>query len=158
MQNYDFFTTFARESASVRHLYLIITADITYDQTSDLRILFQLPTIAMHDELEKKYYKIREVAAILNLPTSTLRFWESKFTIISPKRNTHGTRFYTPQDIEYLRMVTYLVKEKGLNLKAAEEQLRANQTGVSQRSKAIARLHKIRATLADMLAATDSLR
>ena len=52
------------------------------------------------DKLEKKYYKIREVAEMLGLPPSTLRFWESKFTIIKPKRNNGGTRFYTPSDVE----------------------------------------------------------
>ena len=57
------------------------------------------------DRFEKKYYKIREVAEILGLPPSTLRFWESRFTIIKPKRNEHGTRFYTPTDIETIRMI-----------------------------------------------------
>ena len=42
------------------------------------------------DRFEKKYYKIREVAEILGLPPSTLRFWESRFTIIKPKRNELG--------------------------------------------------------------------
>lgn len=46
------------------------------------------------DELNKKYYKIGEVARILELPQSTLRFWESKFSIIRPRRNDRGTRFY----------------------------------------------------------------
>ena len=57
------------------------------------------------EKLEKKYYKIREVAEMLGLPASTIRFWESKFTIINPKRNDKGTRFYTPSDVEKLRMV-----------------------------------------------------
>lgn len=109
-------------------------------------------------DLDKKYYKIREVAEIIGLPPSTLRFWESRFTIIKPKRNAKGIRFYTPSDIEHLRMVAYLVKEKGLHLEAAEEQIRANRSGVSQRAKAIERLHQIRATLQNLLDATNSLR
>ncbi len=52
------------------------------------------------DNLSKKYYKISEVAELLGLPASTLRFWEKQFTVIRPKRNNHGTRFYTPADIE----------------------------------------------------------
>lgn len=39
------------------------------------------------DNLDKKFYKISEVAEILGLPASTLRFWESKFTVIKPRRN-----------------------------------------------------------------------
>ena len=110
------------------------------------------------DKLEKKYYKIREVAEMLGLPPSTLRFWESKFTIIKPKRNNGGTRFYTPSDVEKLRMVFYLVKEKGLKIEAAQEQIRHNHSNVSRRSQAIVRLRSIRATLQSLLDATRSLR
>ena len=104
-------------------------------------------------ELSKKYYKISEVAAILNIPASTLRFWEDKFTLIKPHRNEHGTRFYTPKDIEVIRMVYYLVKEKGLKLDAAQEQIRNNHSGVSRK-----RLKAIRAELQSMLDALHSLR
>ena len=68
------------------------------------------------DSLNKKYYKISEVAELLQIPASTLRFWEKQFTVIHPKRNDKGSRFYTPADIEKIRMVHYLVKEKGYKL------------------------------------------
>ncbi len=112
----------------------------------------------MNNDLNKKYYKIREVAEILNIPASTLRFWEGQFTIIKPKRNEHGTRFYTPSDIETIRMVHYLVKEKGLKLDAAQEQIRHNHSNVSQRHKTIQRLKEIRTELKAMLDALHSLR
>jgi len=85
-------------------------------------------------DFDKKYYKIKEVAGMLGLPPSTLRFWESKFTIIKPRRNDKGVRIYTPSDIEKLRMVLYLVKDKGLRIEAAEEQIRHNRTNVSRRA------------------------
>ena len=52
------------------------------------------------------------MAEILGIPASTLRFWEKEFTIIKPKRNSKNTRFYTPEDVETIKMVYYLVKEK----------------------------------------------
>lgn len=110
------------------------------------------------ENLEKKYYKISEVAELIGLPASTLRFWESRFTIISPRRNRNGTRSYTPADVEKIRMVAFLVKEKGLHLEAAQEQLRNNHTGVSRRAKAIERLHIIRGELQTLLDALHSLR
>ena len=64
------------------------------------------------ETLAKKYYKISEVAEIIGLPASTLRFWEKNFTIIKPKRNNHGTRFYTPADIEKIRHVAIRLKLK----------------------------------------------
>lgn len=110
------------------------------------------------DDLDKKYYKIREVAEILGVPASTLRFWESRFTIIKPRRNSKGIRLYTPSDIEHLRMVTYLVKDRGLHLEAAEEQIRNNRSGVSKKAEAVERLRNVRAELQRMLDAMSALR
>ena len=110
------------------------------------------------DELSKKYYKISEVADLIGIPPSTLRFWESQFTLVKPHRNSKGTRYYTPKDIEVIRMVYFLVKEKGLRLEAAEEELRRNHSGVSRRFQAIARLREIRATLQQMLDAVNTRR
>lgn len=107
------------------------------------------------DQLEKKYYKISEVAEIVGLPASTLRFWEKEFTLVKPHRNDKGTRFYTPKDIEIIRMVYFLVKEKGLKLDAAQEELRRNHSGVSRRFKAIERLKSVRSRLQEMIDALD---
>ncbi|MDE6801912.1 MAG: MerR family transcriptional regulator [Muribaculaceae bacterium] len=106
------------------------------------------------NDLTKKYYKISEVADIIGIPPSTLRFWESQFTIVRPHRNAKGTRYYTPKDVETIRMVYFLVKEKGLRLDAAQEELKRNHTGISRRFQAIERLREVRATLQQML---DSL-
>lgn len=108
------------------------------------------------EELNKKYYKISEVAEIINVAPSTLRFWEGQFTIIKPKRNDKGTRFYTPKDIEIIRMIHFLVKEKGLKLEAAQEQIRRNHSGVSRRYEAIERLKGVRDVLQQMLHALNS--
>ena len=107
-------------------------------------------------DISKKYYKINEVAEILNIPESTLRYWEKRFTIIKPKRTESGRRMYTPDDIEKIRMVYYLVKERGLKLDAAEEQIRINRSGVSRRFVAIERRRDIRRQLSALLAAIDS--
>ena len=110
------------------------------------------------NDLNKKFYKISEVAEILNIPASTLRFWEKKFTIIRPKRNNGGTRFYTPQDVEKIRMIYFLVKEKGLKLEAAEDQLRNNASGVNRRQEAIARLRQVRNKLSNLLDSLNQMR
>ena len=109
-------------------------------------------------DISKKYYKISQVAEILNIPASTLRFWEKKFTVIKPHRNEAGTRFYRPSDIEKIRMIYYLVKEKGLRLEAAEEQLRNNSSGINRRYEAVARLREVRETLADLLRSLNSMK
>lgn len=110
------------------------------------------------DSLEKKFYKISEVADILDIPKSTLRFWETKFTIIKPYRNSGGTRFYSPSDIEKIRMINYLVKEKKLKIEAAEQQLRNNSTGMSRRFEAIERLKGVRNKLSELLVTLNKMR
>lgn len=112
----------------------------------------------MTDTLQKKYYKISEVAEILSIPASTLRFWERHFTIINPKRNDRGTRFYTPTDVETIKMVYFLVKDKGLKLDAAQQQIKRNRTGIERKSQAIERLKAIRSTLQQMLDALNEKR
>ena len=110
----------------------------------------------MDHSLDKKYYKIREVAAILEIPATTLRFWESQFTIIKPRRNAHGVRLYTSDDIEVIRLINYLIKVKGLKIEAAQEQIRQNRSNISRRYEAVRRLEDMKARLTDLLHSLSS--
>ncbi|MBQ2235208.1 MAG: MerR family transcriptional regulator [Muribaculaceae bacterium] len=108
-------------------------------------------------ELNKKFYRIGDVAVILGIPESTLRYWETQFTIIKPRRNAKNIRFYTPNDIETIRKVHYLVKEKGLKLDAAQAQIRANRDGVDKRFEVVDRLKEIKAQLQGLQRALGDL-
>lgn len=108
-------------------------------------------------ELDKKFYKIGDVSEILGIPESTLRYWETQFTIIKPKRNKKNIRYYTPNDIEIISRVYYLVKEKGLKLDAAQAQIRHNRDGVDKRFDAIAQLKNIKAQLVALQQALDKV-
>lgn len=108
-------------------------------------------------ELDKKFYKIGDVSAILGIPESTLRYWETQFTIIKPKRNKKNIRYYTPHDIEIIRKIYYLVKEKGLKLDAAQAQIRHNRDGVDKRFDAIEQLKSIKEQLVAFQSALDVL-
>ncbi len=108
-------------------------------------------------ELDKKFYKIGDVSEILGIPESTLRYWETQFTIIKPKRNKKNIRYYTPNDIEIIRRVYYLVKEKGMKLDAAQAQIRHNRDGVDKRFNAIEKLKDIKEQLLKFQEALDEL-
>ena len=122
-----------------------------------IRAIFVLLQKLM-DSLDKKYYKISEVAEILNIPQSTLRFWESRFTVIKPRRNEHGTRFYTNADIDKISMIHYLVKERGLKLDAAQEQIRNNPKGIERTHLTVARLKQMRQQVTGLLDALKSVK
>ncbi len=110
----------------------------------------------MPDELSKRYYRIGDVAELLELPQSTLRFWEQEFSELRPKRTKKGTRLYTPNDIDILRVIRFLVKEKGLTLDGAREHLRRNRHAVDKRHEVISRLKEVRNRLSEMLEALDA--
>ena len=120
--------------------------------------LHYLKIMPKRDELEKKYYRISEVADILGLPQSTLRCWENEFTIIKPKRNEKNRRLYTSADIEISRLVYYLVKEKGMKLDAAQAEIRRNRSNVSKRVEVIDRLRSIRETLVNIKKGIEKIR
>lgn len=112
----------------------------------------------MKDSTSKRYYKISEVADITDVVQSTLRFWETQFPILAPKRNDRGTRFYTPDDIEAVRMIKYLVHDKGLKIEAAKEELRINRSGVTRKAEALRRLTDVRDKLQSMIDTLHKLR
>lgn len=110
------------------------------------------------EEFDKQFYKIRDVSYLLDVPPSTLRYWEMEFPEIKPTRSTSGRRFYSPSDIKTLRMIHYLVKVKGLRIEAAREELHSNRSNVSQRLEIIDLLTDTRDHLKEMLAALEKRR
>ena len=104
---------------------------------------------------EKKYYKIKDVSEMLDENPSTLRYWESEFNELSPKRTGKGRRLYTSKDIETLRIIKYLLRTKGMHITIAREQMQSNRNNLSKRTEAIVRLEKVRGSLQKLY---DSLK
>jgi len=74
--------------------------------------------------VDKLYWSIGEVAGELGVNTSLIRYWEKEFGTIRPKRTGKGDRLYTRKEIDQLKRIQHLVKEKGFTLHGAKEQLR----------------------------------
>lgn len=111
----------------------------------------------MGDSNTKLYYNIREVAEMMQLPEHTLRFWEKEFPSLNPKKSSGGTRQYTKQDIDLVRLIHHLVKEQGLTIKAARERLKTSRQQVVDRQDIVARLKGIRAELMEIQAKLEEL-
>lgn len=71
----------------------------------------------------KSYYKIGEVSAMLDVPVSTLRFWEDTFEQLAPLRTPGGTRKYRPEDVEVCKLIKHLLRDKGYPLEYAKTKL-----------------------------------
>jgi DNA-binding transcriptional MerR regulator len=94
--------------------------------------------------IEKKYYSIGEVADIFGVATSLIRFWETEFDVIKPKKNRKGNRQFTREDIDHIRLIYNLVKEKGYTLQGAKELIKGNSQSLKDRMQMIDSLRAIR--------------
>ncbi len=100
--------------------------------------------------MAKIFYTIGEVAEILDIPVSTVRFWEKSFDILRPQKSSAGHRKFTVADLENLKIIYHLVKEKGMTLEGARQRLRENPGGISHDQEIMDRLLNIRALLQEI--------
>lgn len=101
--------------------------------------------------MEKLFYTIGEVSEILGESISLVRFWTNSFPrLVKPQRNAKGNRLYTAADIEALKQIHFLVKEKGMTLEGAARQLKAEKSPVDRSVKALDSLKAIRVQLVEI--------
>lgn len=106
----------------------------------------------------KLYYSIGEVADMFNVPESLLRYWEKMFPEhITPQKAGRGIRQYRKEDIEEIRIIYHLVKEKGMTLAGAKQVLKGNKKGTIQTAEVITRLTFLREELVKMKKELDNI-
>lgn len=91
-----------------------------------------------------------EVAELLDVNTTTIRFWESRFPILKPHRNKKGNRMFTPTDVENLKLIYHLVKEQGMTLEGANKALGSNRNEVMRRAEIVERLLSVKSMLLEI--------
>ncbi len=102
----------------------------------------------MHIDLpQKQYYRIGEVADAFGVNPSLIRFWESEFDVIKPKKNKKGNRMFTPKDIESFKLIFNLIKERKFTLDGAKQHLKKNKNKVIDNHEIISRLEAVKAEL-----------
>lgn len=99
----------------------------------------------------KIYYSIKEASEITGLPFSTLRYWEEQFEQLNPRKDGHGNRYYTAEDIAFLKRVRYIRDElKITRIDAIRRELRNDGRQVDVRIRATDILQRIRQELVDI--------
>jgi DNA-binding transcriptional MerR regulator len=101
-------------------------------------------------KIEKLFYTIGEVAAMFNVNTSLIRFWEKEFDIIKPQRNKKGNRLFTKSDVENFYIIYHLVKEKGLTLDGARKKMKDNREDTINNFEVIQSLENIKSLLLEV--------
>lgn len=97
--------------------------------------------------IEKKYYTISEVAGVFNVATSLIRFWEGEFDVVKPKKNRKGTRLFTKTDVDNLKIIYHLVRERGFTLQGAKNMIQKKHEELDDQMKLIDSLTKVRSFL-----------
>lgn len=104
----------------------------------------------------KMYYSIGEVADMIGVNESLLRFWEKEFPQIKPNKAGRNIRQYGKEDIETIKMIYHLVKEKGMTLQGARQRLKVSKEATQRNFELIERLKAIREELVGMRDALNS--
>lgn len=84
---------------------------------------------------------------MMNVSTSTIRYWENQFDELKPKKNKKGNRLFSKEDIEMVRFIHHLVKERGLTIKGTKQKLKDNREETVNNYEIVKRLQAIRQEL-----------
>lgn len=100
--------------------------------------------------MAKLLYSMGEVTEMFDVNASLIRYWESKFDCIKPHKNKKGNRMFTPADVENLKLIYHLVKEKGMTLEGANMAMKRRGKSVQRDVSILERLQHIRAMLLEV--------
>ena len=99
------------------------------------------------DKNLKLYYSISEVAEMVGVNESLLRYWEKEFPQLCPKKAGRGVRQYRKEDVETVKLIYHLVKERGMTLPGARQRLKDNKEATLRNYEIVDRLKSIRKEL-----------
>ena len=101
-------------------------------------------------DINKLYYTMGEVTEMFDVNASQIRFYEREFEILQPKKNKKGNRLFSSEDIENLKVIFHLVKDKGFTLQGAKEHLKGNKSEIKENQKVIDSLERLKQFLMEV--------
>ncbi len=81
----------------------------------------------MDEERKRRYYSISDVSRMLDLKAHVLRYWESEFSMLRPRKNRAGNRAYTERDIKIVQLIKGLVHDEGYTIEGARKRLKTHR-------------------------------
>lgn len=107
---------------------------------------------AEQEDSLKRYYSISEVADMFGVSKSLIRFWETEFDILKPHKNSKGDRRFTQQNIEQIKEIYHLVKERGFTLSGAKQELKDRHQRDKGKQQVIETLERLKNLLVELKA------
>lgn len=102
---------------------------------------------------EKLYYSMGEITEMFDVEPSVIRYWCKQFSCLKPKRNAKGNRMFTPQDVERLKRIHHLLKEKRMTIEGAQKAMSKRNIAAEENDSDMAlleQLQNLRAMLVEM--------
>lgn len=93
---------------------------------------------------------------MINVNESLLRFWEKEFPQLNPKKGGRGIRQYRKEDVETVKLIYHLVKERGMTLPGARQRMKDNKGVTLRNFEIVERLKSLREELVEMRDALDA--
>ena len=111
--------------------------------------LIQIP----EDEIlfQKQYYSIGQVAEMFRENQSLIRYWETEFDVLEPRKNRKGDRFFRPIDIKNLVLIYDLLRRRKFTIEGAKDYLKKNKKA-EEKFVVIQNLEKIKGFLLELKA------
>lgn len=91
-----------------------------------------------------------EVSAMFDVNQSLIRYYEKEFDILQPKKNKKGNRYFTPEDVENLKIIFHLIRDKGFTLSGAKEHLKKNTNETKDTQSMISTLENLKKFLLEV--------
>jgi len=110
----------------------------------------QMPIFDETDDKLKRYYSISEVADLFGVSKSLIRFWEGEFEMLKPHKNSKGDRRFTQQNLEQIREIYHLVKERGFTLSGAKQELKDRQQRDKEKQQVVETLERVKNLLLEL--------
>ena len=105
------------------------------------------------EDVKKVYFSLKETMTETGLPAPTLRYWEGQFEKLNPRKDGHGNRYYTEEDIAFLKQVKFIRDElKITRIEAIKNELKAGSRKTDTRQRAMEFLLRLRQQLIDLRA------
>lgn len=98
----------------------------------------------------KVFYTMGEVCEMFDVNHSLIRFWESKFDILKPRKNAKGNRLFSPKDLENLKVIYNLVKERGMTLDGAAKYMATSKIDLERDVEITESLGAVRSLLLEL--------
>jgi DNA-binding transcriptional MerR regulator len=101
-------------------------------------------------DINKMYYTMGEVTAMFGVNHSLIRYYEKEFDILQPKKNKKGNRYFTEEDIENLKIIFHLIRDKGYTLQGAKDHLKSNINETKSQQSVLSSLENLKKFLLEV--------